>query len=445
MARDPQADLLILALPDLRRVSLLAGFSLLLFLITAATYGSLGVVLPGMIRELGWSFEQAFLGFSVLGLFTGASSWLPAILIRRIGVRATLLLGSAILGLGLLGFAGSASIARYYAGAALCGIGFQMAALIPGTHVLSALYRRRALPFGIYFTFGSLGGVAGPWMALAVLNGADNDWRLYWLVLAGLAVVIGGLCAALVGGSKWLAEAAHDVDAEVEAEARETLAGARVYRTAHEWSVKAALRTPQFYVLVAAYFTHLLAGVTVASVSVSHIGEVGVAAGLSAAAAAAIGAKMLSLESLMQTAARLGGGFIGDRIDPKWLLVGAQGMLVIGLLALASATSTPLMLLYAIGTGVGFGLTVLAVTVLLLNYYGRRNNLELFSLTCLVGAVSAAGPFIAGAMRDRLGGFAPTFQLFAAVIAVVFVAALFMRPPAAPEDECGGPDGAGRG
>lgn len=434
MARDPQADVLILASTDLRRISLLAGFSLLLFLITASTYGSLGVVLPAMIGELGWSFEKAFLGFSVLGVFTGASSWLPAILIRRIGVRGTLLLGSAVLGAGLLGFAGSESIARYYVGAALCGIGFQMAALIPGTHVLSALYRKRALPFGIYFTFGSLGGVAGPWMALMIMGATDDNWRIYWMVQAVLACVVGVICAALVGGSKWLAQAAHEVDVEVEQAARAAPADARVYRTAREWTVRAALRTPQFYVLVAAYFTHLLTGVTVASVSVSHIAEIGVATGMAAAAAAAIGAKMLSLESLMQTLARLGGGFIGDRIDPKWLLVGAQAMLVAGLVALGAATTLPMLLLYAVGTGVGFGLTVLAVTVLLLNYYGRRSNLELFSLTCLVGAVSAAGPFIAGAMRDRLGSFTPTFQLFAAVIAVVFVAALFMRPPTPPAD-----------
>ena len=72
--------------------------------------------------------------------------------------------------------------------------------------------------------------------------------------------------------------------------------------------------------------------------------------------------------------------------------------------------------------------------LLLLNYYGRQSNLELFSLTCLVGAVSAAGPFVAGAMRDRLGGFAATFELFAAVTAVVFLAVLAMRPPKAPTD-----------
>ena len=47
----------------------------------------------------------------------------------------------------------------------------------------------------------------------------------------------------------------------------------------------------------------------------------------------------------------------------------------------------------------------------------------------MVGAVSALGPVIGGFMRDRLGGFAPTFQVFAAVIGVIFVAALFMRPP----------------
>ncbi|ATC31150.1 MFS transporter [Caulobacter vibrioides] len=411
---------------------LLAAFSLLLFLITASTYGSLGVVLPAMIGELNWSFEKAFLGFSVLGVFTGASSWLPAILIRRIGVRGTLLVGAVVLAGGFVGLANAESLLSYYVGAAACGVGFQMAALIPGTHVLSSLFRQRALPFGVYFTFGSLGGAAGPWMVLTLMEASGGDWRAFWMVQGVLAAIVGGGCALMVGGSKWLAAAALEVDEEVEQAARQAPANARVYRTAHEWTVRQALRTPQFYILVAAYFSHLLVGVTVASVSVSHLTEIGVAAGVAAVAAGALAAKMLSLEALMQTLARLAGGALGDRVDPRWLLVFAQAMLVIGLLALAKAATPALMLVYAIGTGVGFGLTVLAVTVLLLNYYGRQSNLELFSLTCLVGAVSAAGPFIAGAMRDRLGSFTPTFELFAAVTAVVFVAVLAMRPPRAP-------------
>jgi len=337
-----------------------------------------------------------------------------------------------VLAAGFVGLANAESLMSYYAGAAACGVGFQMAALIPGTHVLSALFRERAMPFGVYFTFGSLGGAAGPWMVLTLMDASGGDWRAFWIVQAVLAFVVGGACALMVGGSQWLAAAAHEVDEEVEQAARQAPANARVYRTAHEWTVRQALRTPQFYVLVAAYFSHLLVGVTVASVSVSHLTEIGVAAGIVAVAAGALAAKMLSLEALMQTLARLAGGALGDRVDPRWLLIIAQAMLVVGLLALAKATTPLLMLVYAIGTGVGFGLTVLAVTVLLLNYYGRQSNLELFSLTCLVGAVSAAGPFIAGAMRDRLGSFTPTFELFAAVTAAVFVAVLVMRPPRAP-------------
>jgi len=409
----------------LRPWLLVAAFSLLLFLITAATYSSLGVVIPAMVPELGWNWEHAFLGFSILGVFTGLSSWLPALLIRRIGVRGTVLAGVAVMAGGLACLSRVHALPIYFLGTALCGIGFQMAALIPGTHVLSAIFKQRALPFGIYFTFGALGGVAGPWMVVSILGATHNDWRLYWALQAMLVGLVGLVCALAVGGPRWLEQAGAALDKVLDDEARaQNASGAvpgKVYHTDHEWSVRDAVRTPQFLVLLAAYFSHLLAGISAASLTQAHLTQLGVAG--------AVAAGMLSLEGLMQVVARLGGGAIGDRIDPRWLLVLAQGLLVIGLLALARATTTPLLVVYAVGVGVGFGLTVLAVSLLLLNYFGRRNNVELFSLTCLVGAVSAAGPFIGGYMRDRLGTFTPTFQLFAAVTAVVFVAALFMRPP----------------
>jgi len=404
--------------PPWRPWLLLAAFSLLLFLITAATYASLGVVIPAMVADLGWSWQAAFLGFSILGVFTGLSSWLPAVLSGRVGWRRARLGGVAGMAGGLGCFASMHGLPVYFLGAALCGVGFQMAALIPGTHVLSALFRQRALPFGIYFTFGALGGVAGPWMALTVLGAADGDWRLYWALQAVGVGLVGLVCAIAVGGSAWLAAAGEAMDAVLDAEAQTQ---GPVFHTDHEWSVRDAVRTPQFAILVAAYFSHLLAGVSAASLAQAHLTQLGVAG--------AVAAGMLSLEGLMQVVARLGGGAIGDRIDPRWLLLGAQGLLVVGLLALAQATTPLLLGLYALGVGVGFGLTVLAVSLLLLNYFGRRNNVELFSLTCLVGAVSAAGPFIGGLMRDHLGTFVLTFQLFAGLTALVFLAVLFMAPP----------------
>jgi MFS-type transporter involved in bile tolerance (Atg22 family) len=67
--------------------------------------------------------------------------------------------------------------------------------------------------------------------------------------------------------------------------------------------------------------------------------------------------------------------------------------------------------------------------VLLLNYYGRERNLELFSTVCLISTFASAGPLLAGALEDRVGSFSPAFLIIAAVTGAVFLATLLMRPP----------------
>jgi MFS family permease len=400
--------------------SLLAVLSLVGFMINASTFSSLGVVLPNMVADLKWSWTQAGLGFTILGAACGSSSLLPAWLIRKFGVRFTLAAGTLVMVAGFFSLSIAHGLTLYFVGTALCGVGYQMMALIPGTHVLAATFKRRGLPFGIYFTIGSLGGVAGPAMVVAVMHAFHDQWRVFWQVQMIAAVALGVICVVMVGGPAWLARMAERTDIAVAADvARPGRSG--VYRTASDWTVRSAIRTPQFFILLAAYFGHLLVGVTVASLSVPHLTQRGVAW--------AVAAYMLSLESLVQTGGRAVASLIGDWLDPRYLLIFALGALVLGAAALSVASSYPMMLLYAVGSGLGFGLTGLAVTMLLLNYFGRTHNLEIFSLTCLVGAVSALGPTLGGALRDSTGAFGSIFQIYAAVIGLVFVAALLMRPP----------------
>jgi MFS family permease len=399
---------------------LLAVLSLVGFQINASTFNALGVVLPDMVRDLKWSWTEAGLGFTILGAACGSSALLPALLIRRHGVRTTLLAGTAVMAAGFLCLARAHGVTLYFLGTALCGVGYQMMALIPGTHVLAALFQRRGVPFGIYFTFGALGGVAGPWMVWAVNAVVPDGWRVFWLVQMGLAVALGLICAAMVGGREWLTAVAARTDQAVAAEGRDRRAGG-VHRTLRDWTVAEAVRTPQFLILLAAYFAHLLVGATVSSLSVAHLTQRGITMSV------ALG--MLSLEALVQTAGRAGATAVGDRLDPRHLLLFALLALAVGSAALSVASSYPLMLLYAVGSGLGFGLTGLAVTMLLLNYYGRGSNLEIFARTCLIGAFSALGPTLGGELRDLTGGFGSTFELYAAVIAVVFVAVVVMRPP----------------
>ena len=295
-----------------------------------------------------------------------------------------------------------------------------MMALIPGTYVLAAVFKHRGLPFGIYFTSAALGGVAGPFMVFGIMRLAHDHWRDFWMTQMVAALVVGVICSLMVGGTAALQRASEETDLEVAAEAAApNLSG--VYRTVVDWTAREAVRTPQFYILLAAYFGHLLIGVTVAGTSVAHLTQRGVNA--------TIAGTMLSIEALMQIAGRSLGGLVGDRIDPRYLMMAALACLAVGSAALGVAKDYPTMLIYAVGSGVGFGLTLLTVTVLLLNYFGRQHNLAIFSLTCLIGAVSALGPTIGGSLRDLTGGFSITFQLFAGVIAVILLAVVFMRPP----------------
>ncbi len=409
-----------LSRPDWRPQILLGVFSLVGFLINAATFTSLGVVLPRMVDELHWTWREAGLGFTILGAACGFSSFVPAFLIRRLGVRATLVAGSLVMAGGFAALAAVQGLALYFLGAALCGVGFQMMALIPATHVLAAVFSRRARPFGVYFTTFAFGGVAGPWMAQGVLNGFHDHWRVFWQIQLVVALALGLVCAALVGDRRWLARTSESTDRAL---ADETTAPhpLGVYRTVVDWTVKQALKTPQFYVLLAAYFGHLFVGVAVVSLSVEHLTERHVDRN--------VAVTMLSLEALAQMAGRALGGLVGEFVEPRLLLILALGALTIGSGALSIAHDYPTMLIFAVGSGLGFGLTAFSITLLLLNYFGRKHNLEIFSLTCLVGGISALGSTIGGALRDASGGFASTFEIYAGVIAVLMLAAALMRPP----------------
>ncbi|HTI67778.1 MAG TPA: MFS transporter [Caulobacteraceae bacterium] len=392
----------------------LASLSALFFLITAGTFTSLGVVLPDMVKALHWDWGQAGLGFTLLGLATGLASFAPALVVRRAGVRAALLIGAVVMAAGFACLYAAHGVGLYWLGTSLAGVGFALCAIIPGTFILAGAFRARSAALGIYYTLGGLGGVAGPWLYFAVLR-ISGGWRDYWLCLAVAVLVLGAVAAAL-----------STPPAAPESAAAGDQVRAGVHRTAHDWSVRQAMATPQFWIVVAAYTTYLLCGVTVNGLSVQHLTERG--------AAVTLAGGMLSFQALINAGARAAGGVAGERIDPKHLVVGALACLILGIAALALARDLPLMLVYAAGIGIGYGVSYLATAVLLLNYFGRARNLELFSIMALVSTLASAGPFVGGLVHDRYGGFAPALWGFAAVAALVLVAVALMRPPRHPSE-----------
>ncbi|MBV8593266.1 MAG: MFS transporter [Caulobacteraceae bacterium] len=390
---------------------MLAALSLLYLLVSAGSFSTLGVVLPAMVRELGWSWTQAGLGYTLLGVSCGLTSIAAAAMVRRIGCKGTLLAGGAMLAGGFALLAATRSVDLYLAATVLIGAAFSFCTSVPGTYILTGLFARRSTVLGAYFTVGALGGVAGPILYLAIAHLAG--WRAFWWVFAGAAVALTAFAAQVTPNR--VEPAAELLDPHEQAGPKRLMEGL------HDWTVRRALRAWPFYVIVGAYTMYLLINTTAHGFAVEHLLE----RGISQKSAAAL----LSLEALIGAVVSVVGGVLGERVRAKTLMLVCLATLVVGMVALAYARGYGLMGVYAVGVGIGYGLSFVASSMLLLTYFGRRPYLELYSIMCLISTAAALGPALGGWARDALGGFGGVFLACALAAAIMLAATLVLPRP----------------
>jgi len=390
--------------------------SLLFFQVTAATFASLGVALPFMIEEMSWSWSGAGLGFSMLSFMVGIASRIPSWTLTKMGARATFGIGGVIMVIGLTLMATTTGLNQYLLGAGMAGLGYTSCALIPGVAVINQwLPQRRSFAIGAYMMIGGLGGVAGPFFVTGMVA-ATGSWRWHWWLMAGLIGILSVLAVALLKSRPGSAD--EDAESTLSAETHSE----NVYMTRFEWHFKDVVRTPQYYIIVAAMTMTLFGGVTTNSWAVSHMGNLGILVAIAAGA--------LSGQALVNSSSRAFGGILATKVDPKWLLASALVGEIVGMLALSIADNTTMIVLFAIGEGYGFGMCMFATTILLVNYYGPKEAPKTMGTMYLITTVAMFGPVLGGYVADQYGGFAGVFQAYAAVLAIILVAVVMMRPPA---------------
>ena len=215
----------------------------------------------------------------------------------------------------------------------LIGLGFSLVSTVPGSHVLTDVFQRRSTALGAYFAIGTMGGVAGP-QIYVVVERLTGGWRPYWWTYVAMSVAA-GLFAVATTPRRRDESAAHRAEAPEQAGPGEMVEGLS------NWSVRRALMTPQFYVILGVYTTYLLINTTAHAFAPEHLIERGVAK--------ADAATMLSLEAAIGVVVSLLGGWLGERLPTKTLMVVCMATVAIGQFALAFATGWGLMGVFAVG------------------------------------------------------------------------------------------------
>lgn len=376
------------------------------------TYG-LSVLDPYMARDLHLDRTLLGLTYAVYMAMTGVPAPFAAWCIDRFGIRATLIAGNLLLVLAAAAMASfvTSPVAIVITAGVLVGASDAIGGPVPAQASITRWFvRRRSFALAILLSGGSVGGfVAAPLLDRIVAH-SPIGWRAGWWVIAVLAL------AACVIAARFVKERPQDIgqwaDGAPAPLAEGSLDGPletvrSVHVTQEDWSPWQALRSPTFWVLMIAALGFSSALTLFLAQGVAHFEDLGHSPAASALA--------LSVSVICGLAANLGVGFLGDRIDPRWLWCACSALDAVGMVALSRAQGEAAMFGSAAMLGVAGNGCMVCMATLLGNYYGPRAYAAVFGMTSAIqSTLGAIAPIAAGYWFDHHGSYGPILTLVAA-------------------------------
>jgi MFS family permease len=379
---------------------------------------------PPILAEFGWDrgltagiFSFGFLVSALITPFVGR-------LIDRRGPRIVVEAGIATMGAGLL----LATLARqpwqlYLTLGAMCGGGVNcFTYTTQSTYLPLWFVRRRGLAISVAFAGVGVGSVTIlPWLQSLIESGG---WRrACWMLGILLLALLGPLNLLLKHRPEQIG-LEPDGDAAAGA-ARES--GANIVDPAWaaiDWTLARAVRTRRFWWLALGYFGSLFAWYAVQVHQTKYLTEIGFSAGSAAWA--------LGLVSLVAVPGQIALGHLSDRIGREWVWAIGNGGFVLcclALLALAGHPTPALLWLMVVAQGtLGYSLTSVMGPIPAEIFAGRHQG-GIFGTVMLAGILGgAAGPWLAGALHDLTGSYAPAFSICVG-LNMVSAVAIFRAAP----------------
>lgn len=373
-------------------------------------------------EDFGWSRTSFSFAFALMRVESGLLGPIEGWAIDRYGPRAVMRFGVTIFALGLFAFSQVDSLLAFYLAFLVIALGSALGSFLPmSVAVVNWFNRRRATALTMLSLGFSAGGLLQP-LVVAGLN--SYGWR-------GMAVVSGVVVLAIgLPLTQLVRHRPEDYGYLPDGLSPEE-AAAEAADGAHEQEVsftaRQALRTSAFWYLALGHAASLL---VFGAVSVHFVAHVTDSLGFSLSGAAAV---ITLMTAMMVVGQVVFGGFIGDRVNKKLVIVGAMFSHTAALALLAVATQTWMVLAFAVLNGLAMGARGPLTQALRAEYFGRASFgtiMGFSSLVIMVGIVT--GPVVAGMSYDMTGSYRTGFLALAAMSGLGSLFFVMARKPALP-------------
>ncbi|MDP7634947.1 MAG: MFS transporter, partial [Candidatus Latescibacteria bacterium] len=127
---------------------------------------------------------------------------------------------------------------------------------------------------------------------------------------------------------------------------------------------------------------------------------------------------------------QLSGGWIGDRVDKRWIIFIAMWMHAVAMVVFAYATTIAGTMIFAVLHGAAWGIRGTIINSIRADYFGRRAYATISGLSAMLIMVGmTSGPLFSGIVRDLTGSYRGAFLTLALLAVLGSIAALAARPP----------------
>jgi MFS family permease len=386
----------------------------------------IGAFIKPMTQEFGWS-RSAFVGAQSLGTMLGG---IVAIgigpLLDRFGARwimftGFLLLGGALISLSAVGtlwqFYILTAVARIAVGAM---IGLSIGVLVPQWFVRK---RGRAVAMS---NLGVRFGVAfNPVFAQSIISGFG--WRA--------AIISLGLytwALTLLPTSLLIRRRPEDLGLLPDGDPPEAIAkngqkdnaanSKRKPVNERSWTVKDALRSRTFYLLMASFSLVFFVSTGINLHLLAFMNDRGISPGMAVI--------VLTTWSSIGVIGTLFSGFMAERISIRNMAIFVYGFLALGVFVLSQVHSLPMAFAFAVVHGVVWGANNNLQVLLFSDYFGRHSLGAIRGITSPVQTgASALGPLASAAAFDSTGSYTLIFIVFAGLLLMSAALMFLAQPP----------------